>query len=158
MALSVQDPVLIWQKVAKALAGANPATQAAFRDLKNYITTQGGNPQLQFIPYTAAQAIVNLGTSLVGGACTLYGWYGKTARTSGTTAAFENLHDAADNSATTTTMDTVRTRLTGQSFAIVHPTGQAFATDLVISSTTAVGGATESAAGDASYGFVIVGA
>jgi hypothetical protein len=106
MALSVQDPVLIWQKVAKALAGANPATQAAFRDLKNYITTQGGNPQLQFIPYTAAQAIVNLGTSLVGGACTLYGWYGKTARTSGTTAAFENLHDAADNSATTTTMDT----------------------------------------------------
>jgi hypothetical protein len=75
----------------------------------------------------------------------------RTARTSGTTAAFsENLHDAADNSATTTTMVTQRTRLTGQSFAIVHPTGQAFATDLVISSTTAVGGATESAAGDAS--------
>jgi hypothetical protein len=77
MALTVQDGVLVWQKVAKALAGANPASQAAFRDLKNYITTQGGNPQLQFIPYTAAQAIVNLGTSLVGGACTLYGWYGK---------------------------------------------------------------------------------
>jgi hypothetical protein len=158
MAFSGSDGVLVWQKVAKALAGAHPAHAAAFQDLRKYLVTQGGNPQLQFVPYTAAQAIVNLGTSLVGGACTLYGWYGKTARTSGTTAAFENLHDAADNSATTTTMVTQRTRLTGQSFASTHPSGLAFATDVVISSTTAVGGATESAAGDASIGFIIVGA
>jgi len=158
MALTVQDGVLVWQKVAKALAGANPATQKAFYDLKTYITTQGGNPQLQFIPYTAAQAIVNGGTSLVGGACTLYGWYGKAARTTGTTSAFEALHDAADNSATTTTVDTARIKATGQSFAVIHPTGVAFATDVVISSATAVGGSTESAAADADNGFVIVGA
>lgn len=158
MALTVQDGVLVWQKVAKALANANPATQAAFRDLKNYLTTQGQNPQLQFIPYTAAQAVTNNGTSLVGGACTLYGWFGKTARTTGTTSAFEALHDAADNTATTTTIDTARTKLTGQSFAVIHPTGVAFATDAVISSATAVGGATESAAADASNGFIIVGA
>lgn len=157
MALATQDGVLVWQKVSKALLGANPAQQAAFRDLKNYITTQGGNPQLQFVSYTAAQAVTNLGTSLVGGACTLYGWYGKTARASGTTSAFEALHDAADNSATTTTIDTARTKATGQSFAVIHPTGTAFATDVIISSATAVGGATESAAGDASNGFVIVG-
>ena len=38
MALTVQDGVLVWQKVSKALLGANPASQAAFRDLKNYIS------------------------------------------------------------------------------------------------------------------------
>ncbi len=158
MAFTGQDGVLVWQKVAKALAGANPAHAAAFRELKTYITTQGGNPQLQFVPYTAAQAVTNLGTSLVGGAATLYGWYGKGARTTGTTAAFEALHDAADNSATTTTVDTVKLNAAGQSFAVIHPTGFAFATDVVISSATAVGGSTESSAANADNGFVIVGA
>jgi hypothetical protein len=159
MALSVQDPVLVWQKVSKALAGANPATAAAFRDLKNYITTQGGNPQLQFIPYTSTQAIVNLGTDLVGGACTLYGWYAKAQRTSGTTAAFESLHDASDNSATTTTQVTRRINLTGQQFAYTDAVGLACATGLVISSAQAVGGSSETAsAANSTNGFVIVGA
>lgn len=157
MALTTQDPILVWQKVSKALLGANPAQQAAFRDLKNYMTTQGGNPPLQFVPYTATQAVVNLGTSLVGGACTLYGWYEKNARTSGTTAAFAALHDAADNSATTTTVLTSKANLTGQSFAVVEPTGFIIATDVVISNATAVGGATESSAANAGNGFVIVG-
>ena len=158
MAFTGQDGVLVWQKVAKALAGANPANAAAFRDLKNYMTTQGQNPQLQFVPYTATQATTNLGTSLVGGACTLYGWYMKARRTSGTTASFQALHDATDNSATTTTVDTAKINLTGQSGSVIHPTGFIAATDLVISAATAVGGATESAAADATDGFIIVGA
>ncbi len=158
MALTVQSGVQVWQKVKNALVGANPAHQNAFRVLREYLATQGGNPDLQFIPYTAAQAIVNLGTSLVGGACTLYGFYGKGARTTGTTAAFAALHDAADNSATTTTIVTAKLNLTGQSFAIVEPTGFIVATDVVVSCATAVGGAVESAAADAMNGFVIVGA
>jgi hypothetical protein len=158
MAFTGQDGILVWQKVAKALLGANPASQAAFRDLKNYMTTQGGNPQLQFVPYTSAQAVVNNGTSLVGGACTLYGWYAKAARTTGSTASFQSLHDAADNTATTTTQVTRRINLTGQQFAYTDPVGLACATDVVISAATAVGGATESAAADATNGFVIVGA
>lgn len=158
MALTVQDGVSVWQKAKIALLGANPASQNAFRVLREYLATQGGNPQLQFIPYTAAQQIINLGTSLVGGACTLYGWYAKGARTTGTTAAFAALHDAADNSATTTTMVTAKFNLTGQQFAYINPTGFIVATDVVISSATAVGGATESAVGDATNGFIIVGA
>lgn len=158
MALSVQDGVQVWTKVRQALAGANPASQAAFRVLREYMATQGGNPQLQFIPYTAAQAVTNGGTSLVGGACTLYGWYFKGARTSGTTASFQAIHDAADNSATTTTIDTARLKATGEQGAVIHPTGVALATDAVISAATAVGGATESSAADASNGFIIVGA
>lgn len=158
MALTVQDGVQVWQKVKNALVGANPATQNAFRVLREYLATQGGNPQLQFIPYTAAQAIVNNGTSLVGGACTLYGWYAKGARVTGTTASFQALHDAADNTATTTTVATAKMNITGNQFALVEPTGFIVATDLVISAATAVGGATESAVADASNGFILVGA
>ncbi len=158
MALTVQDGVQVWQKVKQALAGANPANQAAFRVLREYLATQGGNPQLQFIPYTAAQAVTDTGTSLVGGACTLYGWYGHGARTTGTTASFQAIHDASTNGATTTTVDTVRLGIVGESFSVVHPTGRILATDAVISAATAVGGATESAAADASNGFIIVGA
>lgn len=158
MAFSGQDGVLVWQKVAKALAGANPATAAAFRDLRVYLSTQGQNPQLQFVPYTAAQAVTNNGTSLVGGACTLYGWYEKNARTTGTTAAFAALHDAADNTATTTTVVTSKANLTGQSHAVIEPTGFIIATDVVISNATTVGGPTESSAANAGNGFIIVGA
>src|SRR5882672_5580520 len=132
MAFTGQDGVLVWQKVAKALAGSHPAAAAAFRDLKNYITTQGGNPQLQFVPYTAAQAIVDGGTSLVGGACTLFGFFGKAARTTGTTASFQALHDAASNAATTTTVDTTKIRATGEQFTIIHANGLVITTDLVI--------------------------
>lgn len=158
MALSVQDGVLVWQKVSKALLGANPASQAAFRDLRAYMTTQGGNPQLQFIPYTSAQATTNNGTDLVGAACTLYGWYYKAARTSGTTASFQAIHDAADNTATTTTVVTRKIKATGEQGSHVDPVGHALATGCTISAATAVGGATESAAADATNGFVIVGA
>jgi hypothetical protein len=158
MALTVQSGVQVWQKVKNALVGANPAHQNAFRVLREYLATQGGNPDLQFIPYTAAQAVTDGGTSLVGGACTLYAFYGKGARTTGTTAAFAALHDASTNGATTTTVVTAKLNLTGQSFAILEPTGFIIATDVVVSSATAVGGATESAAADAMNGFVIVGA
>lgn len=156
MAFTGQDGVLVWQKVAKALLGANPAHAAAFRELKTYITTQGGNPQLQFVPYTAAQATTNGGTSLVGGPATLYGWYEKNARTTGTTSAFEALHNAADNNSAAA--EAILQNATGQSFAVIHPTGQAFSTDITVSSATTIGGATESSAANAGNGFIVVGA
>jgi len=158
MALTVQDGVLVWQKVKAALVGANPAAQDAFRTLRVYMATQGLNPQLQYCPFSAEDSVVNGGTSLVGGACTLYGFYCKGRRTTGTTSAFQAIHDAADNSATTTTIVTSRFKATGQSFYWISPTGIALATDAVISSATAVGGATESAAADSGDGFIIVGA
>lgn len=158
MALSTENANLVWQKVKMALADADPAIQEAFLDLKVYLATQKKNPDLQFIPFSEAQAIVNNGTDLVGAASTLYGVYAKAARTTGTTAAFFAVHDAADNSATTTTALTQRIRLTGQKFCALYPAGFALATGLTVSSATAVGGATESTTPDGVNGFVIVGA
>lgn len=158
MAFTGQDGIFVWQKVAKALAGARPGDSQPFREFKTYFATQVGNPSLQFVPYTATQATTNNGTSLVGGACTLYAWYAKARRTTGTTASFQAIHDAADNTATTTTVDTFKVNAVGQSATILHSAGLVLATDAVISAATAVGGATESAAADATDGFIIVGA
>lgn len=157
MALVVQDGVYVWQKVQKAIANACPADQAVFRALKNYLVTQGNNPQLQFIPFTAENAVTDGGVDLVGAACTVYGFYAKGRRTSGTTAAFLALHAAATNGATTTTLVTARFKATGQSFSFAAPLGLAAETGLTIASATAVGGATESTAADVADGFVIVG-
>jgi hypothetical protein len=163
MALTTQTSNKVWQKVKAALLGQGataptPAAQEAFLDLKKYLAQQKGNVDLQFCVYAAEDAILNNGTSLVGGACTIYGIYAKGRRTSGTTSAFLAIHDAADNSATTTTLVTSRFKAAGQEFVGLYPSGLAAATDVVISCATAVGGSTESSAADAADGFVIVGA
>src|SRR5450759_5520468 len=149
MSLSTQDGIYTWQKVAKAIVNASPANQAAFRDLKNYLVTQGKNPQLQFIPFTAEQIVTNTGFQAADVACTVYGVYGVGRRTTGTTASYFALHAAADNAATTTTIFTTRLKVTGQSFATVFPTGLACETGLTPSAATTVGRPTESSAADA---------
>ena len=158
MAVVLENSQLVWKKVRNALANANPAHQEAFQSLRRYLSTQGRNPDLQFIKYDEADSLVAAGTDLVGAACTLYGWYGKAKRTTGTTSAFVALHAAADNSATTTTIATNRIKLTGQTFSELYPRGLASETGLTISSATAVGGATESTTPDGADGFVVIGA
>ena len=158
MAVTLESSQLVWQKVKNALAAANPADQDAFRALKNYLSTQGRNPDLQFIAYSEAQAIANGGTDLTAAAATLYGWYAKASRTSGTTAAFVALHAAATNGATTTTVATGRIKAVNHSFHYINPRGLPVETGLTISAATAVGGSTESTTPDGADGFVVIGA
>lgn len=158
MAIALQEGIFVWQKVAKALAGANPGVSQPFRELKTYIATQLGNPNLQFVPFTAAQIVTNLGYSPDVDASTLYAVYAKGRRTSGTTSSFFAVHAATDNSATTTTIVTSRFKAVGQVFAAIYPTGVAVETELTLSAATAVGGATESSEADAADGFVVIGA
>lgn len=158
MAFSGENGNLVWQKVKLALENSNPAMQATFAGLKTYLAQQKRNPNLQFAAFTAEQAVTNLGVDLIGGASTVYGWYAKGRRTSGTTSSFLALHAAADNTATTTTLVTERFKVTGQEYAWASGNGVAAETGLAISAATTVGGATESATADAADGFVIVGA
>ncbi len=165
MALVTQSGNLVWQKAKNYLSnvnatatGATPVAQNAFLALKQFMAQNKRNPDLQFIPFTAEQAVTNNGTDLVGAACTLYGLYYRARRTSGTTAAFLAIHDAADNTATTTTVVTAKMKATLNEGQIISGQGYALATGCTVSCATAVGGATESATADAADGFVIVGA
>ncbi len=160
MALVTESGNKVWQKVKNYLSAnnANPAAQGAFSDLKAWLAQQKRNPDLQFIPYTAEQATTDTGVDLVGAACTVYGFYAKGRRTTGTTSSFVAIHAAATNGATTTTLITTRFKAVSQEFSWVSGFGLACETGLTISAATAVGGATESTTADAADGFVIVGA
>lgn len=158
MAISLESSGKVFRKAEKFVANANPEVRNALAALKNWLVQQKGNPDLQFIPFTAAQVVTNGGYSPDVDAARVYFAYFKGARTTGTTAAFGAIHDATDNSATTTTIVSAKFNLLGQEFHAAYPNGFALATELTVSCATAVGGATESSAADAFDGFVIVGA
>ena len=168
MALTLANANLARQKAYNAVYGTGVGTATdsvspyhfyAVKALFLHLAINKGNPDLQFVAYSAEDIITNngfqAGTILVS---TIYAWFMKARRTSGTTASFQAIHDAADNSATTTTVTTQKINATGQQAFFVWPNGHPIATQITISAATAVGGATESAAADATDGFLIVGA
>lgn len=155
--IALEGPNQVWNRVNQYLVGASPASKAAFKELKKWLSTQKGNAKLQFVSFSAEDIVTNLGYSPDVDAALIYGVFLKGRRTTGTTPSFVSLHDATDNAATTTTVDTVKFNVTGQEAAIIHPNGYRLTTELTISAATAVGGATESSAADAADGFVIIG-
>jgi hypothetical protein len=172
MSLTTQSAGLVRQKAYNAVYGTGTGTASdsvspyhfyAIKAFFLHMAANKGNPDLQFVPYSAEQATDPNGTSLVGGACTLYVWFVKGRRTSATTQAFETLYDGLENDSTgdsDATGDAIAMQLlnlTGQQFLLVHPNGFPVVNDLNIFSTTTEGGTTESSAANSSDGFVIVG-
>lgn len=161
MALSLEAQGKAWQKVAKYLAGANPVIQAQFKALREYLVSQGGNPDIQVIPFSDADITTATGYSPIGVACTVYGVYAAKTGTSGTgtgTDSWLTVGNAATNTVDTTKFIALMTSLDGQEVAAVYPTGLIFGTDLTISGETSAQDGTESTAGDSMNGFVVVGA
>lgn len=173
MALSTANANLARQKAYNAVYGsgtdnvhaASPTDRRVspyhFYAVKSFflhMAANKGNPDLQFIPYSAEQITTNGGYNPDVDACHLYMWFIRGRRASGTTASFQDLHDATTNGATTTTVATQLLNAAGQTAMFVWPDGFPIATDITLAAADAVGGATESAAADASDGFLIIGA
>lgn len=123
-----------------------------------HMAANKNNPDLQFVPYSAEQVTTNGGYNPDVDVCTLYLWFIRGRRTSGTTAAFMAIHDATSNGATTTTVATQLLNAAGQSAMFAWPDGFPIATDVTLSAADAVGGSTEASAANAADGFLIVGA
>ncbi len=159
MALSLQDQNLVWQKVKQALTGASPVAQEAFLKLKVYLATQGGNPQLQYIPFGSADIVVNTGYSPIGGVTsTVFALYAKNDGTGDGTDAFVRLYNDTTNTDITKVFVSGVIQDDNDAFLAIKHNGWTFGTDLTISADTGAGTGTESAAANAAYGFVIVGA
>lgn len=165
MAVSTQSAQLVRQKAYAATYGFGTGTSTDnvspyhFYAIKQFFlhwAINKGNPDLEFLPFDTADTTVNGGTDLVGAACTLYVWHERGARTSGTTAAYEAIHDAADN--TSGGVIANKFAATGDQFTMVWPNGFALATGLTVSSATSAFGTTESTASNSGTGFVIIGA
>ncbi len=156
MALTLQNGIQVWQKVEKFLANANPGAQKAFRGLKEWMVTQKGNPTLQFIPFTAADIVVNTGYSPIGGvASRVLALYAKNPGAGDGTNAYIRVYNDTTNTTNTLAYISGLIDDDNDSFFIVNPQGWAYATDVTISSDTGTD-ATESAAANAADGFVIL--
>lgn len=169
MAVEVENANLVRQKVKAALGSANPAAQGAFEGLQKYLAAQKGNPDLQFISFSDAQITTATGYSPVGAACKLYGAYVRKSGTSGTGTGTDSWLTIAND--TTNTTDALKfvalmtsvgsapaSKIRGDEAFAIYPDGLPFGTDLTLSGETSAQDGTESTAGDAGNGFVIIGA
>ena len=161
MALATVDANLAWQQVNKYLANANPAVQAQFKGLKQYLATQKGNPNLQCIPFNEAVLVQSTGYSPIAAACTLYGVFFIKNGTSGAGTGTDSwLTIANDTSNTTdaTKFVALMTSVANQQVSAIYPNGLVFGTDITISGETSAQDGTESTANDSGNGFILVGA
>lgn len=161
MALSLVDGVQVWTRVKNALsvANANPGAQNALRVLREYVATQGGNPQLQFIPVNGTLSSSDGGASasqvLADAACTVYAIYLKK---SGST---ETIFKASANATTAGTDGTQKyaiSKAAAGDVCEVYPTGDAVASGLTVTENTSRTGSTLTLAANRFDGFVIIGA
>ena len=160
MALVVEDGAKVWQKVRQALSGANPAIQGQFKALKEYLTQQKGNPQLQFVPFNEAVLVQATGYSPIGAACTLYGVYfikNGTVGSGTATDSWLSLANGASNATVAEQFVALMTSVASQQASAIYPNGLIFGTDFTISGQTSAQDGTESTANDSGNGFAIVG-
>lgn len=161
MSLSLQDGVQVWTKVKNALsaANANPGAQSAFRVLREYIATQGGNPQLQFIPISGTVNASDGGNTvsqvLADTPCTVYGFYLKKV------GSTETIFKASANATTAAGDGTQKyafSKAAAGDLAVVYPTGDAVANGLTVTEQTTRTGTTQTLLANRFDGFVVIGA
>lgn len=163
MAIALESSNKVWQKVnaaVNAASGANksfsPAIVNALLELKKYLATQKSNPDLQFIPFSAAQIVTNLGYSPDVDACKVYAFVAKNSGAGDGTDSFIGLHDAVNNASAGLVSGLIQDDY--DEFALIYPRGLAIATEVTVSGATTVLGATESAEANAADGFLVIGA
>jgi hypothetical protein len=146
----------VWQTVRAALAGANEASKRQFDDLKLYLATQKGNPDLQFVPFSNVTG--DQATLVASGGCTLYGLYLKKQNTA-TDAWFKLAdHGTVAGGASGAAMTITLPLLVGNDeIACIFPTGLILATGITVASETTAAGGADTVTGDGPNGFAIVG-
>jgi hypothetical protein len=156
MAFSGEDQVKVWQKVRARIAGEAPVTQLAFKALREYLATQGGNQQLQYLPFTEADCDAAGGTVVLSGACTLYGVFVKKEN-SATDNWFWLYDDATNDGTAADAMVCLPLLRANEAGFAMFPKGFALGTGIVVTqyATDPLGASDGSNGGD---GFVVIGA
>ena len=160
MAFVPSDANLVWQQLKATLSagiGSNPASAEAFNDLRKYLATQGGNAQLQILPFTEADCDAAGGTAILTGACRIYGVWVKKLN-----SATDNLFLVYDDATNDTTDANARIALSvleanKEAFAI-YPTGLPMATGVLVTQYTSASGLGKADGSDGADGFVLIGA
>ncbi len=166
MALALQDGTFAWQTVFHTLATQNAGHAAveAFKDLKDVLVGAKGNPQLQVIPFSAITTAdpgicQDTGYSPIGAVTSLvYAFFAKNQNTGDGTDSYIRLYNATTNTSVSAALVSGLIQSANDEFFYIAQSGIRFATDLTISADTGAAAGTESAAANAAWGFVLVGA
>jgi hypothetical protein len=157
MAFSGSAANKVWQEVNIALdsLGASGMARDAFRALKAHLAQLKGNPDLQILPFTEAQADAAGGTAILSGACKVYGVYVKKEDEGTDNMVF--LYDDATNDGTAgDAFAGLDLTLAEEEALALYPNGYAAATGIVVTQYSDGIGATDGSNGG--NGFVIIGA
>lgn len=158
MALSLQSANLVRQKVYNALNGTNNSVKqrlfwtAAREFFLQHIAS--GNANLQFIPYSEADADTAGGTVLADAACKIYLFYVKKANAS-TANTVKLFDDATDDTTAGDQTLSIPLDAANQEVLQVYPTGFAHGTGVVVTQHTTIEGATDGS--DGGDGFIVIG-
>lgn len=155
MAISVESSNKVAQKVKAALANANPAILEQWNELKKYLATQKKNIDLQFIPFTEAEADVAGGTVKADAACKLYFVYIKKEN-SATDNFFWVYDDATNDGTAADARVSLPLLVANDESTYANPAGLDMGTGVVVTqyATDALGAVDGSNGGS---GFIVIG-
>lgn len=162
MAITVESSNRVWQRVKNALlngTGSNEASVRVLLELKKYLATFKGNPQLQFVSINGATSASDSGNTasnvLCSGACTLYALYLK--KTGATACWFKGSNHASTASTDGTQPIAETSAVANDEICRVWPNGKALGTGLSITQNTTATGSTLTLNANRFDGFVIIG-
>lgn len=155
MAISLESAGRVRQKTRSLTL--DPSVFLSLKGFFQYWATNKNNADLQYVPFSDAQATTTAGAPIVDAPCTVYVFYVKKGSTA--TDSFIKLYDdITDDSTTTDHRQSIALLEADEESLVIHPKGLTMATGVVVSATTAAEGSTQSTAGDAGNGFLIIGA
>lgn len=151
MALSLQNPLLVFQKLLAETR--KPKIQLLAKTLKSYLVQHRGNPDLQIVFFSG---LSSGSTVIADAACKLVGLYVKKPTGSTTSAFVKGTDDEATASATAPAVS-VELRTNQEEF-LVFPDGIPMASGLTLRADTTAAGSTGSVTADQPTGFAIIAA
>jgi hypothetical protein len=151
MAISVQTSVLAWQRIANYARNNKPYVQFTADALKRWLTQQGGNPDLQVVPFGL---LSDAETVIADAACKLYGLV--LVKQGAATATFSKLTDSATTSSDASSELRFWSNAVGRQDVFTWPAGLSFANGITMQGNTTANGGTTSGA-DACLGFAVIG-
>ena len=161
MALSLESANLVRQKVYAALQGTdNPTAKQRLwwvtaREFFNQWVAQG-NADMQFVPFSEADADDDDGTGLLDAGCKIYMFYVNKRGTSATENTVKLFESATVDTGSTAQTLSIILNAAAQEAMLVYPTGFAQATGVTVTQHTTIEGSTDGS--DGGDGFIVVGA
>jgi len=156
MAVSTESAGRVRQRCLEL--SKNPGVFYALKSLFLYLAANKGNPDLEFLPFTGTSVEAAGGQVLVAGACKIFAVWGKKPATDTEDAYLAIFDDATDDTGAGTDGRLVLGfQDADEEQFYLNPDGLDMATGVVAKSYTDFDGTTDTTAGQAPNGFVIIG-